>query len=325
MTIGDSIIRVTILGDVKKLNAAIGEADKKVGGLIGSTAKVAVGGFIGLQAVDKAFDFLNTGLDNADKFGDALDRIAGATTPEFARRIEDIAFSMTDIGLSAPEVGDLAAKFTDLATAAKVTEPTILAITPHMLELASAIAATTGKPLDEVINDIGKAAQGNQKPVSEYGVVVDKALNPDARLLDILDQLNKKFPDAKSAADDLAGAQDELAAKVDNLATKFGQMAEGPLTAVVDFFNHVLDDIPRTVKMFEDLGGSIVGFARTVLGPLGNVRDLLEDITHLAGGGSVKAPVGSTVPRFTEKSLVQAQAAFDDRNGNGSRTKIGGP
>jgi hypothetical protein len=334
MATGDSVIRVTILGDAKALTAAIATADGKIKNFARTAGGALVGGFVAFRAIDAGFSTLQGGLDNADKLADSLTRIEGTTTPEFARQIHEIAFNMTEIGLSAPEVGNLAANFTDLATAAKVSEPTILAMTPQLLEIASAIAATTGKTVDEVISDIGKAAAGNQKAVSDYGIVVDKSLNPDARILDIVDQLILKFPDAKQAADDYAGAQEELGAKWDNFTTRLGEALEGPLAGVVDWMNDMADAIPGAIDGWGMLFNAISNGARTVLGPLGNVADVMRDIARMsptvmgwaAAYGSGAAPFTSRNSPFGERSVIQSQRNFDDRNGTTAASRrIGGP
>lgn len=328
MASADSVIRVTILGDAKALNTAIATADGKIKNFARNAGGALVGGFVAFRAIDAGFDTLSGGLDNADKLADALARIEGTTTPEFARQIHDIAFNMTEIGLSAPEVGTLAANFTDLATAAKVSEPTILAITPQLLEIASAIAATTGKTVDEVINDIGRAAGGNQKGVQDYGIIVDKALNPDARLVDIIDQLILKFPDAKTAADDLAGSQEELNAKWDNFTTKLGEALEGPLTGVVDWMNDMVDAIPSAMDGWGMLGDRIgdvaknaVNVLRPVLDIIGNINNALRSTSGQFDQNDIRANGGS------EGTIVRRQQDYDERNG-GTRTarqRVGGP
>jgi hypothetical protein len=292
-----------------------------------STAKVVGGSLIAFKAVDAVFDTVAGGLDNADKLADAVTRIEGATSPAFAARIHDIAFDFTNIGLSAPEFADLAARFADFAKAARVSEPLIESITPDIVKIAQAVAATTGKTVDEVLDDIGKAAQGNKRSVIDLGIVIDKTLNPDEQITSILDQLKKKFPDVITATDDLKGSQDELNAKWDNFTTKLGEALEGPLKGLLDVFSNILDDIPETAKGFADLGGNIVQFAKNVLGPLGNVRDALEGILNLlnranSSGGNPGAivnlhsrnPGGSG---FSDAQIAAAQQRDRERNGLG--------
>lgn len=313
MARASSIIDVAIIGDARKLIGATKDADKALGGVIGSGLKILGAA----KVIDTGFDIIGGALDNADKLDDALTRISGTLGPDFTQSIHDSAFEFAQIGLSAPEVATLAANFADLATAAQVTAPTIAKVTPDLINVAKAVSAVTGKTIDEVITDIGKAAIGNQKPVSEYGIVVDKALNPDARILDILDQLKAKFPDVTSATGDLEGAQDKLNAKWDNFTTKLGEALEGPLTGVVDFLNDEIDAIPHAIEGYEKLWRVISDGAAEVLSPLARVNDALGTLGDIIGsifGSDGKAKLQIQV----SESIVRDEIdRFRDRNGQG--------
>jgi hypothetical protein len=314
MARGDSIIRVSIIGDAKKLLGTLGEVDRKTGGLL----KIAGGAFLASRVIDTGFDIIGESVDKADAFADSLDRISRTVSPDFAKRIEDVAFDMTDIGLSADEVGTMAAAFAALATAAKVTEPTIAAVTPDLLRIASAIAASTGKTVDEVIEDIGKAIKGSQRPVEEYGFVIDAALSPDQTILSILEQAKILFPEVKSATDDLAGSQDNLGAKWDNFTILLGNALEGPLKGVVDWGIDILEMIPSAIQGWQMLGKSIEDFGRFALGPLGNVRDAINAIGDainnvgnlLGANGTPARNLGSF-----EDDVIAAQNRVLYRNG----------
>lgn len=321
MARADSIIRVSIIGDASKLVSAVGKADAATGGLIKSAAKA----FLAARVVGEAFDVGGQALDNADRFADALTRIEGTASPELAGRIKDISDDLTDFGLSNVEVAEMAANFTDLATAAGVTQEKIGTILPDLLTLASAIAATTGKTVDEVIVDIGAAARGNQRAVNDYGIVIDTALNPDERLTDILDKLNAKFPDATTAADDFAGAQEEVNAKWETFLTKIGEGLEGPLKDLLDFINDEIDSIDNAIVGFQLLGTAVENFGRTALGPLGNIRDALDGLLDLIGsvgnalnniGGGGQAGGGD----FDTEAALRRQ-----RERNGLPARQGGP
>ncbi len=317
MARSNSVINVSIIGDARKLISAVDEVDRSTGGLIKSGVKI-LGASV---AIKKGFDIVGDSLDNADRFEDAITRIKGTTNQAFADRIADISDDMANIGLSAPEVAELAASFTDFATAAQVSQPAILAITPQMLDLAAAISATTGKTVDEVITDIGKAAAGNQKSVSDYGIVVNKALNPDERLTDIVQQLIDKFPDAASATSDFAGRQDVLNASWETATTKLGMLVEGPLTDILNVFINILEDIPQLITDFQNFGKAIEDFGRTALGPLGNVRDVLADIVGLFDQTNSNAGTFhvNTTRRVmsADRDIADAVARERQRNGLG--------
>lgn len=312
MARGRSVIEVAIIGDVKNLQKSFSQVNAATGGLAGSLVK----GFVGLQAIDKSFEFIDSSLAKADEFSDAMDRLDGTIGKLDSQKIEDIAFDFTGIGLSADEVGSLAANFAALATAAGVSAPTIANLTPDLLEIAAAVSATTGKTLDEVVSDIGKAAAGNQKSVSDYGIVVNKALNPEARLIDILEQAKELFPEVSSATDDYAGKQEQLNAKWDNFSIKVGAALEGPLSGVLDFFITMIDrDIPKMMEDLGNLGDAFVGFGRTALGPLGNVRDALEGLGDLIGDVAFNLThIGQNVPRISERDLRYANSLYEERN-----------
>jgi hypothetical protein len=317
---GDSIIRVSIIGDAKKLVGALGDADKATGGLIKTGAAFLGGAFLASKAVDTAFGIEKDALDNADRLSDALDRISGATTPAFADRIHSISFDMTDIGLSAPQFAELAAHFADFAKAAGVSEPLIENITPDLVTIAKAVAATTGKTVDEVIDDIGKASSGNRKSVADLGIVIDKTLNPDQQILSIMEQLKAKFPDVAKATDDLAGSQDELNAKWENFKTKLGEATEGPLKDVLDIFSNILDDIPQLITDLSNFGKAFETLGRTALAPLGNIRDALEGIIGLLDqtrGGTSGATFHVNTTKITDSAIAAANQRDRERNGLG--------
>jgi hypothetical protein len=315
MSTASSIIRVSIIGDAKKLVGAIDTANKKTDGLLSSGTKVVAGSLLALGVIDKAFDFVNTSLDNADKYADAIERISGATSADFAANVASISDDFTKIGLSNAEFADFAAKFVDLATAAGTAQPLIEKMTPDIVTLATAVAATTGKTVDEVIEDIGKAIKGSQKPVEEYGIVIDSALSPDDQLTSIIDQLTKKFPDAQKAAEDFAGAQGELDAKMETFSTHVGMAVEGPLTDLLNIFNTTFDNMDNGIEGYHRLHDVIKGFSPAAFPQLGDLFDLLNNI--IGAAGQIKGPaLGGSVSSDREVTFAQRREA--ERNG-GSR------
>ena len=78
MARGDSVIHVSIIGDVKQLLGALGEVNTKTGGLL----KGLAGGIVAAGVIRKGFDFIGDSLANADKFGDAIE-----TTPLSGRGV----------------------------------------------------------------------------------------------------------------------------------------------------------------------------------------------------------------------------------------------
>ncbi len=286
MARGDSIIRVSIIGDAQKLVGALGKADVATGGLLKSAAKIGGAGI----AIDKAFDFVGDSLAKADDFNDAFGVLEKTIGKVDAGKVKSLAFSMTDIGLSADEVGTLAVAFANFATAARVSTPAIAELTPEILDIAAAIhAQSPDKPLDQIVEDIGKAAGGSKKPVADLGVVIDKALNPDEQLRSILDQLQAKYGSARDAANDFAGSQDSVNAKWDNFTIKIGAALDGPLKGVLDWINDEIDAIPSAIEGFNMLEKAMYDAARTALAPFAALRDILADVVGLLDQSNTKS------------------------------------
>jgi len=315
MASASSVIRISIIGDTKGLDKSLSTAQGKIGGF----AKGALGALAGVAVIDKAFDFAQSSLAKADAFGDALDRISGTVSPEFASRINDVAFDLTNFGLSADEVGTLAAHFADLATSAGATKDVLALATPDLLKVAAGVAATTGKTVDEVVDDIGKAVKGTVKPIAEYGVVLDKSLSPDQTIISILDQLKEKFPDAAEATNDYAGKQEALNAKWDNFSIKVGEALDGPLQGVLDFMITMIDrDVPKLADQIGDLGEDFGQMADAGLAAFDNLMKGLRALNDFAGevGRNIGGALGiGSVQASGDREVTFAQRREAERNG----------
>lgn len=313
MPSANSTIRVSIIGDTKGLDQSLGKAQSKIGGF----AKGLGGALVGLAVIDKGFEFAASSLEKADKMADAFDRLDSLITPAFSKQVEDTAFGFTNIGLSADEVGDLATSFAAIATASGASSGAIAAAVPGLLDVAAAISAKTGKTVDEVVVALGKAAGGSAKGVKEFGIIVDTALSPDEQITSILTQAQTLFGTAGDAANDYAGKQEALNAKWDNFSIKVGQALEGPLSGMLDFFITIIDrDIPNMMKGFDDAGRAIDGFARTVLGPLGNINDILGGIGDFFGQNHSTTLDVNISSNLSDSATAAALLRQQQRNGD---------
>lgn len=309
MARGKSVIDVLIIGDAKKLVGAFGDADKATGGLVTSTAKVVGGALLAGKAIDTVFDIGQNALDKADDFNDKLDTLSNLTTPEFAQHIHDVAFSMSELGLSAPEVADAAAAIAAFGKTAGVSEPLIETLTPKLLDVAQAISLKTGKTLDVVIDAIGKAAAGNQKPLRDLGIIVDSTLSPDETITSILAQAVTLYGDAKTAADDLHGTQEKVNAKVDNFLTKLGEALDGPLNGIASIGLEILDELA-------DWPGAI----QDILSPLARARDIFGDILGTVGriaSFNINDIFGGGSRPLSESEVRRANQLSLERNSQG--------
>lgn len=330
MARADSTIRVSIIGDVKNLAGALNTADKQSGGLLRSAVKVGVA----LGVVREGFDFIGDATREADRLGDALARLSNQIGPDFTGALRETADNFSDIGASTQDILEAEAIFADWATAAGIADPAIRGLAESVAATATALTLTDdqGRSVNEMLDLLDKAAGGSSKAAKELGVSLQAGLDPAAQMTNILGQLQGKVNDAFSAQKDLEGQQSKLQAQWETLTGQIGGPLSDALAGVVGFINDEIAAIPSAIAGWQMLGAAIEGFGRTALGPLGNVRDALENVLNLLGqtssSGATQSGLRGVINRRSgERSTVRNQQDFDERNGN-TRTvnnRIGGP
>jgi hypothetical protein len=354
MADASSIIKVSIIGDVKDLTKALDKADGGVKGF----AKKAGAAIAGLAVVDKAFDFLGGALDNADAVGDAMSRLEFTVGKTNTDKLASAADSFTRMGLSAPEMLSLEGSFADIGTAIGLNADTITNFADDVVVIADKLHDTDpdNKSTATFIDDIGKAAGGSIKPLKDLGIAVDenavlqKALhdsgkdNPAmltdsekaaARFQIILDKLNPILADATTGTADLRDRQAELAAKIDNASTKIGLALQGPLADLLTWITDEIDAIPAAMDGWRMLGGVVSDFASGALQNLGAVGVALEGIIRLLGIASSNPGPGirfngggAAATRSGENSTARTVQRIQARNGirtGGIGNSLGGP
>lgn len=340
MPSADSIIRVSIIGDAKKLVGALGEADKSTGGLLKSAGKALVG----LAVVDKAFDFAGDSLVEADRLGDAMTRLNISIGETDTAKLSDTAENFTSLGLSKQDVLELAANFADLGTNAGIAAPDIADLSDDVAATAGAMSLLDDSDPATNVENIGKAASGSEKAMRTLGITVPetevtlRALRDTgkktadqltdgekatARLNIVLEKLKPKLDAATTGSGDLEQSQKELEARVETLQAKLGGPLSDALNTVVGFINDEIDAIPGAIHGFEMLGAGIEEFARFVLTPLANVADAINAITGAISRANNtpfqvspgRAPRGSPGSGTSESRTKTAVRRFDERNG----------
>lgn len=312
MAVGDSIIRVSIIGDVSKLRGALGDADKATGGLLGSAGKILIAGGI----IKEGFDLVGDALDNADRVGDATSRLELAIGKTDAGKLADIAGSFTDLGLSSPDFLELSAGFAEVAKASTDLDPSVIAdMAPAVGEFAAAMGRLKDKDPGVIAEEIAKfisGSRGAQAAALDLGLPFDAALTPAQRYQQVLDKLPGAIDLVTGANQGLDDKQSELNAKWETFTAKVGPGVEEALSGILDFILDEIDAIPGAIQGWQDLGHAVEGFGRTALGPLGNVRDALEGILGLIGqAGDALGGRGS----FDEIAITRANRNFNERNG----------
>jgi hypothetical protein len=261
-----------------------------------------VGGVIaGAFAADAVLDFAQSALSEADRVGDATTRLeeqlGGLSEPIIAASDE-----FTKLGASEGDILELTARVADLGTAAGVSDDQLGPMALSAAETASALALLGDADAATIIDQIGKAAGGSDRPLKELGVnltdaeVEARALADTGKLTaDSLTEgelaaarfsliLEKLAPRVKTITDgeaDLEQQQSQLQAKFETLTGKIGQGLEGPL-------NDLLSWILNGIVGWEMLGAKVGEFQQDIeemTGPLRGAIDLLRTFVQLVGGG----------------------------------------
>ncbi len=327
MGVAKTVISVAIIGDAKKLIGALGKADAATGGLLSSAGKLLVAG----KVVQEGFQFIGDSLHEADRLGDALQRLNVQVGPEFAKRIDDAAKSFINLGLSRQDVDELAASFADIGTAIGLTDNQIANFAVTATGTAQALQLLGKGDAAGLIDQIGKAAGGSEKAAKALGVTLLKNVDANTQLSNILLQLNPQLQAATTGTGDLEQKQSAMQARVETLQAELGEKLAPALGDVLQFINDEIDAIPAAIEGWKSLGAAVEGFGRTALGPLGNVRDVLAEILSLLGQTGLQNQLagpdsgfGKVRARLSDSAVSGATTRTADRNGT-VRDRIGGP
>jgi hypothetical protein len=292
-----SIISVSIIGDAKKLIGAVNAADQSTGGLIKSTVKV-VGASV---AIRKGFDLINDSLAEADRRGDAIQRLTNQIG-NLADPLIKTADNFSKIGASAQDMIELEATFADLATSAGVTEPEIAANAEQLSAMALALAQVHDADPSAIMDAIGKAIGGQTRGIKQYGVDLTeasvaqramemtgkdnaKALTAQelaaARTSLIMEAFTPILDQVATGTGDVAQKQDELGAKFETVSGKIGVAVEGPLGSALDWINDMIDAIPAAMDGWGALGDKINDVVGQIQGPLNDLRALVANLLDM--------------------------------------------
>jgi len=339
MAKSSSIISVSIIGDAKKLIGAVGAADKATGGLVKSGAKILATGY----GVKKGFDLIGDSLTEADRRGDAIQRLE-RSIGDLNEPLIEASDNFASIGASSQDILELEAAYADFATSAGIAKPDIAANAEELAKTALALAQVHDEDPSTILDAIGKAAGGATKSLKPYGVDVSEAAVNQRALADtgkesakqlteqektaarvslILEAFSPIVDEVTSGTGDLAQKQDELGAKFETTMGKIGAGVEGPLSDVLDFINDEVDAIPGAIEGWNMLGDAIVSNAQDAVAPLARLNDLLNEIAfNLTHIGQTPAPTFATGTNFrnsntNDSSTAAAVTRQRERNGLG--------
>ena len=294
-----STIRVNIIGDADSLVKASAKGEKAVSGFGANVAKVGAG-LVAAFAADALLDFTQTALGEADRVGDALDRLSGQLGGDLAGQIETASSGLEHLGQSRQDVLELAAGFADVATALGVGAPAIATMSTKAAELAAALALQGVGDAASNIDAIGKAAGGSERALKELGIKLDDADIEARALADsgktsaesltdgeiaaasyalVLETLQGRLGDTSARSGDLEQSQAELQAKWETLTGRIGQALEGPLNDLLTWIIQGIDGLGQLGLFIDYVRAEL----RKMLGPIFAVTDALEDLIGAFG------------------------------------------
>lgn len=274
MARGKSVIDVLIIGDAKKLVGAFNQVDQSTGGLLKSAAKLALTGV----AIDKGFEFIQDSLGEADRLGDAMQRLNGQVGELDAQKLKDTASAFSDLGLSAQDVLELEAGFADLATSVGLSDDAITDFAPQAAAAAGALSLIREEDPSTIMDLIAKATGGSARAAKELGVALIDTKDPAAQFKNIMAQLAPQLDQVTKGGKDVEQQQRKLGAQWETLQANVGQLVEGPLTDLLSFINDEIEALPHAIEGFHKLGIVIVNAFENALSPLARLNDALGDL-----------------------------------------------
>ena len=223
---GGRTLVVNLIADTSKFGHSMQNAQKDVGGFKGAISKlgsmvgpalIGAAAAAGALAVKFGVDGVQAALDEQQavaKLGQTLSKLG---LGEQTQAVED----WIDATQRATGVADdqLRPAFTRLVTSTGDAQKA-----QDLLNVAIDTATATGKPLETVVNALGKAADGSTGAIGKLGVGIDKAALKTMDLDDITKTLSQRFGGAASAnAETYKGKVALLSVGFDELKESFGQ------------------------------------------------------------------------------------------------------
>lgn len=309
MASASSVIRVSIIGDVKKLNTAFSQADKATGGLLASTARLATGLFALETAGTAAAGFIGDSIDEYDRLSDATFNLQ-TQLGTLAGPLIESAEGFERIGASKQDMIEMEARFADIATATGIADTEIAQFADDAAATAAAMGLLSDKDPSETLDLIAKAAGGSAKAAKELGVSLLDGVDPATQLKNILEQLKPKLDAASTGTMDLEQHQKAMEARIETLQAKIGEQLNPVLLDFWEGLNLAADamaGIPEDLKQIEDA-------ARTILAPLGNLNDLLGGIGDFFNQKHSTTLTVNTGGDFFDRALLDAVQREERRN-----------
>ena len=249
-------LTILLQADTTGFAKGLQQAETKLGNLsksVNKAAGIATVALAGLGAA--ALDFAKAAAEDqksATLLEKSLQDLTGATDAQ-VKSVEDyITATSLAVGVADDE---LRPAFTRLL---RSTDD--IAKSQELLNLALDISAATGKPLEAIVNGLGKAYDGSTTALGKLGLGIDKATLASGDFALIQAEIEKKVGGtAKTVAGTASGSFARLTVSIDEAKESIGV---GLLPTVV----LLTDQLVKFIPTIQENSGNIVKFGIVVAG-----------------------------------------------------------
>jgi hypothetical protein len=300
---GSRTLKLSILADVDNLKKELDKGTKEVEGFGGKLEKfsaaakaafVAAAAAAAAYAVKLAVDGVKAAIEDEaaqQRLANALKNVTGATNEQIASIEKQILKTSLATGVAddqlRPALQRLAVATGDVTKA------------NDLLTLALDISAATGKSVESVSNELGKAYEGNTGALTRLGVGLSAAEIKTLGLEGAVATLSDTFGGAAATqANTYEGRIQRLQVAFDEAKETVGAallpILEKLLVFITDkaipaferFKANAIDPVIQAVKNNEDTLRGLFNFAKNTLVPffLGNLVDAIKVIATVASG-----------------------------------------
>ena len=303
-------LKVIISGDAKKLQGALGDADRSVGGFMNGKLAGVAGVIAGAFAVDKIVSF-GTELFN---LGGELELLDNKISTVFGSSEGDIR-SWADktneaLGLSETQTAGLAANIADLLIPMGMARDEAADMSMETVDLAGALSLYSGGTISsaEASDILTKAYLGERDALTSLGIKISQA-EVDERALAIaradgreeINQMDQALATQELALEKTADAQaayaesqEGLVGQTNVLKAKWADLKETMARGLLPIFTKIATFlVDKAIPAFEDLWNTV--------GPVvTNIKDAIQDFVDTFQGAE-----GSTNETTTKiKSIL---------------------
>lgn len=271
-------LTVYLAADLKKFNGGMRDAQNQVSGFGGTLkntlgpALIAAGAAAGAFAIKLGVDGVKAAMEDQAAVAALATTLDNLNLSHDTQAVEDYiyqlerAYGIADTELR-PAYDRLVRSTQDTAEANRV------------LKIAMDISAGTGKSLQTIVDNLGRAYDGNVEGLSRLGLGIDRTALQTMEFSEVVDTLARTFAgQADASAQTFEGQLKRLTTATDNLKEAFGA---GLLNALGDTDSQtqdLVDTMEDLEPLLQDLGREVGEFGQDLLYVVGVFTDLSDSI-----------------------------------------------